>query len=72
MRTTTASRLPRSMFSAGMAYLDYLRVDCSMDLNTYLDEDVLEILFVKMVSVHLAESAPLSVGCAAGPDPVRA
>ncbi|MOA61530.1 hypothetical protein D3C78_1867010 [compost metagenome] len=41
------------MVRAGLEYLDYLRIDCSIDLNSYIDEEVLETLFFKMLSEHL-------------------
>lgn len=60
-------RVPDNVIRAGIAYLDYLRVDCGIDLNSYLDERVLETLFVKMVAEHLSEfDPPLSeaaLGC---------
>ena len=54
----TTWRIPESVIRAGMVYLDYLRIDCGIDLNSYLDEQVLDALVVKMVAANLAEFAP--------------
>lgn len=70
MPKSTTCRLPRCMLTAGMAYLDYLRFDCSIDLNSYLDEDVLETLFFKMLAEHLAASEPQHSECGSIPDRV--
>ncbi|MNJ79822.1 hypothetical protein D3C77_779720 [compost metagenome] len=50
------------MVRAGMDYLDYLRVDCLIDLNSYIDEEVLETLFFKMMAEHPERFAPRPAG----------
>lgn len=64
-------RIPKNVIRAGMVYLDYLRIDCGIDLNSYLDEQVLEALVVKMVAENLAEFAPplSAVALGGGPKP---
>lgn len=51
-------KLSEKMVRAGMRYLEYLRIDCRIDLNSYLDEEILETLFFKMVAENLAEFDP--------------